>query len=87
MLRISRSVKDGTVWLKVEGKLASDWVAEFRSACDAETTQGRTPLLDLSEVTFVDREGLDLLRRLGQEGFQIPIRSNFVAELLRSERP
>lgn len=86
MLRISRSIKDGTVWLILEGKLAADWVEEFRSACAAEKARGNTPALDLSEVTFVDRDGVQLLLQLTREGLSLPLRSNFVAELLRREQ-
>lgn len=85
MLRITRSIKDGTVWLKLEGKLAADWVEECRLAYAADATSGRRPVLDLSEVTFVDRDGLKLLRQFETEGVLIPLRSNFVAELLRTE--
>ncbi|MFO0838818.1 MAG: STAS domain-containing protein [Phycisphaerae bacterium] len=87
MLRITRSTKDGTVWLKLEGKLAADWVEECRATCAAETTQGLSPCLDLTEVTYVDRAGAELLCRLAREGLRFPLRSNFVAELLRLEQP
>lgn len=86
MLRISRSIRDGTVWLKLEGKLAADWVEECRSACAAETAEGRSPLLDLSEVSYIDRDGVQLLSHLSREGLRMPLRSNFVAELMRQER-
>jgi anti-anti-sigma regulatory factor len=85
VLRITRSIRDGTVWLKLEGKLAADWVEECRSACAAEAAQGRSPMLDLSDVTFVDRNGMQLLAQLTQAGLSIPLRSSFVAELLRLE--
>lgn len=86
MLRITRSVQDGTVCLKLEGKLAAEWVEAFRSACAAEMEHGLRPVLDLSDVAFVDREGLQLLRRLETEGVRVQSRSNFVAELMRLER-
>lgn len=87
MLRITRSNRDGTVWLKLEGKLSGPWVAECRSACNRETTQGASPALDLSGITFVDREGLLLLRGLAAQGVNMPVRSSFVDELLRWEEP
>jgi len=87
MLRITRLLKDGTVWLRLEGKLAAEWVTECRDACAGDLTHGRRPSLDLSAVTFVDRDGVQLLRQLAQEGVAIPLRSNFVAELLNLEQP
>lgn len=87
MLRITRSTRNGTVWLKLEGKLSGPWVAECRSACNREAAQGAPPVLDLAGITFVDREGLHLLRGLAALGVSMPVRSSFVAELLRWEEP
>jgi hypothetical protein len=86
LLRITSLRKDGTVWLKLEGKLVGPWVDECRAACARETGHGRRPALDLLEVTFVDADGVHLLRELIEQGAEIPARSNFVAELLRLER-
>lgn len=86
MLRITSSTKDGTVWLKIEGKLVGPWVDECRAACARGTDQRRRLALDLSEVTFVDPDGVHLLRELVEQGVDIPVCSNFVAELLRLER-
>jgi hypothetical protein len=87
VLRITRHTKDGTVWLKLEGKLAGPWVNVCGSACASEVSAGRRPALDLADVTFVDRDGLHLLRQLAEEGLAMPVRSNYVAELLRLEKP
>ncbi|MCG3127258.1 MAG: hypothetical protein CHACPFDD_02116 [Phycisphaerae bacterium] len=86
MLRITSSTKDGTAWLKLEGKLVGPWVDECRMACARETGRDRRLALDLSEITFVDADGVRLLRELVEQGVDIPVRSNFVAELLRLER-
>lgn len=84
MLRITRSEKDGTIWLRLEGKLLGPWVDEFRATVARETAQ-RGINLDLNEVTFVDAEGLRLLRELTQHGHDTSKRSSFVAELLRTD--
>src|SRR5262245_369421 len=86
VLRITRSTKDETAWLKLEGKLAGPWVDECRASYHEAVTSGERPILDLSEVTFVDHRGLELLRQLVADGVRIPLRSNFVAELLRLEQ-
>jgi anti-anti-sigma regulatory factor len=86
LLRITRSTKDGTLWLKLEGKLVGPWVDECRTACTRETGRDRRLALDLSEVTFVDSDGVHLLRLLVEQGVDIPVCSNFVAELLRLEK-
>jgi hypothetical protein len=85
MLRISfsgSSVSDGTV--KLEGKLLRPWVEEVRNHFLADDS-GSLPRLDLSCVTFVDREGTELLRQLLRKGVQIGSCSAFVTELLRSD--
>lgn len=86
MLRITSSTKDGAAWLKIEGKLVGPWVDECRAACMRTTNLGPRLALDLSEITFVDADGVRLLRELVEQGVEVPVRSNFVAELLRSER-
>lgn len=85
MLRITRSEKDGTIWLRLEGKLMGPWVDEFRATVAREASGKNRLNLDLDEVIFVDAEGLRLLRELTHLGHHIPKRSNFVAELLRTE--
>ena len=85
MLRITRSEKDGKIWLRLEGKLLGPWVDEFRATVARETAHRDRIKLDLNEVTFVDAEGLRFLRELTDCGHDIPKRSNFVAELLRTE--
>ncbi|MCK6456409.1 MAG: STAS domain-containing protein [Phycisphaerae bacterium] len=85
MLRITRETKDGTVWLRLEGKLVGPWVDECRSACAQETANGRRMALDLSQVTFVDRAGVHLLHQLAESGVELPLCTSFVAELLRLE--
>lgn len=86
MLRITSSTKDGTAWLKIEGKLVGPWVDECRAACAQNNRSGRRLSLDLSEITFVDADGVRLLRELVEQGVEIPVRSSFVAELLRLEK-
>lgn len=85
MLKITREVEAQTVRLKFEGKLVGPWVAEGRSAA-TEAALDRALTLDLSEVTFVDRGGVELLEELLRDGVRISPCSNFVAELLGLEK-
>ena len=55
--------------IKLEGKLLSDWIDEVRRLfLDVDDL---SPGLDLSELTFVDREGAELLLQLLQQGVRI----------------
>ena len=83
MLRITdsgRSAADRTV--KLEGKLVQPWVEEVRKLFLAAEV-GTLPRLDLSCLSFVDRDGTELLRQLQRQGVHIEPCSPFVAELLK----
>lgn len=70
MLRISaaRSAGSPAVQLRLEGQVVGRWVEELRQACAAFLTPAGAPeaplVLDLSEVSFVDADGVALLRDL-----------------------
>jgi hypothetical protein len=70
MLKISMRIVSGVMTFALEGKLAGPWVKElelcWRSA--AGTQQIHPVRVDLSEVSFIDADGKDLLGRMHQEG-------------------
>ena len=67
--------------LKLEGKLVGPWTQTLREACAGA---GRLHL-DLSAVSFVDADGLRLLRELQARGMTLAACSGLVAELLHAE--
>jgi len=84
MLKIeSIRTLDGRPMLRLEGRVIGPWVMELRRACERALTDGARLALDLSEVTFVDQAGLELLCALGQRGVAFDC-SGFVAEQLRA---
>ena len=85
MLRITRFAKDGTTWMRLEGKLLGPWVEHVRTTVAQEAAHNNCINFDLSELTFVDAAGLLLLRELSSRGHDLTVRSNFVTELLRAE--
>lgn len=85
MLRISSIDQlESPPLLRLEGKLIGPWVDEFRQACAGGPT-GDKLRLDLADVTYVDREGLDLLSELIAGGATFAACSSLVAELLHEE--
>lgn len=86
MLRITRTTKDETVWLKLEGKIVGPWVEECRQACIREIELGMPLALDLSDVTFVDAVGVDFLRESIRRGVGTSAHSSFITELLKTEK-
>lgn len=69
---------------KLEGKLASPWVEEFRRAVLSVAKNPAALRLDLAGVAFVDAAGADCLRTLLRDGAQLVACSGFVAELLET---
>lgn len=85
MLRISQHDIDGTLVVKLEGKLLAPWVEEVRRACDDARAGGNEPRLDLSSLLYADHAGVSLLQELHARGARIVARSNYATELLKLE--
>jgi len=85
MLRIwSVEPPEGTVILRLEGRLIGPWVEELRRSCDRVLPTGAKLTLDFSEVSFVDRKGIELIRILGNRNVALLNCSAFVAEQLKA---
>ena len=84
MLRITKVAKDPSiVTLKLEGKLASDWVTLLEKECQSGLNDNREVVLDFSDVTFVDDHGVQVLKKLASKQFKIVSCSEFVTHLLK----
>jgi hypothetical protein len=83
MLKIVTSAPPaGGVVLHLEGQIVGPWVEELRRAC--EELHGAGPLaLDLADVAFVERRGVELLGSLGARGVRLLRCSAFVTEQLK----
>lgn len=64
--------------VRIEGQLADTAVAELANVTDACFARGERIRVDLSGVSFADRAGADLLRRLLDRGTVLEGASNFV---------
>ena len=65
MLRITTINEDTpTVTLKVEGRICFDLLMTLKSECERWLELDRTIELDFSGVTFVDAQGVELVRNL-----------------------
>jgi anti-anti-sigma regulatory factor len=49
--------------IRATGRLSGPWVAELRRSL-ASRDHGASVVLDLTDVSFVDRDGIELLRAL-----------------------
>jgi anti-anti-sigma regulatory factor len=84
MLRISETDNDNShVILRLEGRIIGPWVGELERASERIVNAGRSLKLDLTEVSYVDREGVRLLLALKRGKARLEGCSPFVLEELR----
>jgi hypothetical protein len=87
MLRIELvDQSDGSTTLELAGRVVGPWVDELSRACERILALGGALSVDLGEVSFIDRRGLEFLRRLRARHVEIVNCSPFVAEQLRGAR-
>jgi ABC-type transporter Mla MlaB component len=86
VLRITRQDDNGSVALKLEGKLLAAWTDELLSQIPAAAADLSRTRLDLSQLSFADAAGLSLLRRLIESGVSVESTSSFIAELLHTRK-
>jgi anti-anti-sigma regulatory factor len=79
-------LQDGTAMLQLAGRVAGPWVGELSRSCDRILNAGGSLSVDLREVTFVDRDGVELLRGLRGRQVVLVNCSPFVAEQLKALR-
>jgi len=83
VLRITKIAEDSsTVTMKLEGKLASDWVPLLEGECLTCLKENRKVFLDFSEVTFVDGRGAEMVNKLAGEGIKVVDCCELIKELL-----
>lgn len=71
--------------LRLEGRIAGALVPELRRLCRELLADSAQPqlILDLSDVSFIDADGIALMRELSRFNFTVTNYSPFIAELLR----
>lgn len=87
MLKITYLAGDkNALTLKIEGRVAGQWVHELKSECRRCLAIHRKLILDLSGVSFVDAEGVKVLRAMMGGGIEAIGCSLFVTGLLKGGR-
>ena len=86
MLRITRADEQSvSVKLKVEGRIASTWNGVLEKECRALLQKRMSVVMDFSNVTFIDRSGVIMLKKLSTEGVEIINCSAFFECLLTED--
>jgi len=84
MLRISRVASPpGRVTLRLAGQVGGPWVEELHRLCEQHLATGSELILDLTDVSFVDLDGVALCRRLQDRQVVFLYCSPFVVEQLK----
>jgi anti-anti-sigma regulatory factor len=77
MLRITPVPECEPSMLKLEGELSGPWVKELERSWGeiSKRAPAQSPVVDLSEVTFVSSEGKQLLKSMHRQGADLQSRS------------
>jgi hypothetical protein len=84
VLRITRQSDNGSIRLKLEGKLLLAWTGEVIAQLPPEPSDFARLRLDLSAVHYLDDAGELLIRRLIADGAVIESASSFVSAVLNT---
>jgi ABC-type transporter Mla MlaB component len=84
MLRITNKMEGRRTLLVLEGRLVGEWVEVLNEECTAQIKKGRALSLDFSGLTFVDQDGIALLRQLKELNTSFIECPAFVAALCRT---
>jgi ABC-type transporter Mla MlaB component len=71
--------------LRLEGHLVGPWLGQLQLSCEQVLGEGKQLTLDLTAVSFADRDGVALLRELKVRGVAITNCSPFIAHQLKDE--
>ena len=86
MLRISKVYENPSgVKLKLEGRIVSEWVSILEEKILECLKKNKKVLLDFSELRFVDKHGVEMLRRMPSEKIEIINCPGFIEEFLKEE--
>ena len=83
MLRVTRVSEDNlTLTLRVEGRIVREWAAFLERECEALLGDFSLVQLDLSGVSYVDRNGVAALRRLRSRPLEVANTPPLIQQLL-----
>jgi hypothetical protein len=85
MLKISKVEKaNHSINLKLEGRVVGPWVVELRQICDLLLTGGSELKLDLTDVSYVDRDGIATLNSYKSRGVELNNCSPFIEQQIKT---
>lgn len=84
MLRITEdNLTNGWMKLRLDGRLANEWVEILRSSCEQAFQNQSHLTVDLAGVSFADYEGVRLLQQLERQEVTLVNCSPFLREQMK----
>jgi len=84
MLKITSIAAEGkAVRLRLDGALSGPWVEELRRLCEARLVEDGALVLDCAGLSFVDANGVTLMRSLSAQQVSLMDCSPFLALQLK----
>ena len=88
MLRLTRTTRfPHEVILVLEGQIVAEWVELLEAECLTLLRSDQNVLLDLSQVSYLDRRAARLLRDLAARSVQLINCPPLVADLVTEDAP
>jgi anti-anti-sigma regulatory factor len=84
MLKITITNTDREERWTLHGRLVAPWVSELKASWKRkhETAQGRRCIVNLDEVTFIDKSGERMLRSMSKQGAQFVASDLYVKDVV-----
>ena len=84
MLKITRAVlSEKEISLQLDGRVSGQWVELLRETAESALDEGVGLSLDLKNISFIDCEGIALIRNLIERGVRHTNPPLFVAEQIK----
>jgi anti-anti-sigma regulatory factor len=85
MLKINRTEDEKAVAFALSGRLAAENLAELKTLLESEA-EGRPLILDLENITLVDRDAVKFLKRCEADSIQLKNCPAYIREWIARER-
>jgi anti-anti-sigma regulatory factor len=85
MLKITRTVlSDKEVTLQLDGRVSGQWVELLRETAESALDDGVALCMDLKNISFIDCDGIALIRNLIERGVRHANAPLFVADQIKN---
>ena len=84
MLKITSAVvSEKEITLQLDGRVSGQWVGLLRETAESALDEGATLCVDLKNISFIDCEGIALMRNLIERGVRHENAPLFVVDQIK----